>query len=143
MALYVMTATPSSGVQGTPAADIRAPANTSARVVEIGYFNSSAGSPSQGIGRSPNIVTQTGQVNVIPEDPTETTPGQCTVAITWSAPPLIPLQFFRRPVAPPNVGGGYIFTFRQGLGLPPGGSSIVLWNIIGSTLPYLWFLVDE
>lgn len=105
-----------------------APATNKPALMEWGYFNGAATACVVGLGRSANTPTLTGGVAFLAEEfnaPTGLTQG----AVAFGTAPTVPTQFFRRFSLAALIGAAVVYTFPNGIWLPPGGQAMVAWNI--------------
>ena len=109
-----------------------APATNKPALMEWGYFNGAATACVVGLGRSANTPTLTGDVAFLAEEfnaPTGLTQG----AVAFGTAPTVPTQFFRRFSLAALIGAAVVYTFPNGIWLPPGGQAMVSWNITASS----------
>jgi len=109
-----------------------APATNKPALMEWGYFNGAATACVVGLGRSANTPTLTGGVAFLAEEfnaPTGLTQG----AVAFGTAPTVPTQFFRRFSLAALIGAAVVYTFPNGIWLPPGGQAMVAWNITANS----------
>lgn len=129
---------------GTPAADFASGQSNSAKFVEIGAQVGTAAVTVFGVGRSPIPGTQTGAVNLVPEELTSL-PCQTTMATQWSVAPTAPAIYLRRlHISGAAIGQQMILSFPRGLTLGASGSMVV-WNLTATqaAATVVWGVVDE
>ncbi len=109
-----------------------APATNKPALMEWGYFNGAATACVVGLGRSANTPTLTGGVAFLAEEfnaPTGLTQG----AVAFGTAPTVPTQFFRRFSLAALIGAAVVYTFPNGIWLPPAGQAMVAWNITANS----------
>lgn len=109
-----------------------APATNKPALMEWGYFNGAATACVVGLGRSANTPTLTGGVAFLAEEfnaPTGLTQG----AVAFGTAPTVPTQFFRRFSLAALIGAAVVYTFPNGIWLPPAGQAMVAWNITATS----------
>ena len=109
-----------------------APATNKPAVMEWGYFNGAATACVVGLGRTANTPTLTAGVAFLAEEfnaPTGLTQG----AVAFGTAPTVPTQFFRRFSLAALVGAAVVYTFPQGIWLPPAGQALCAWNITANS----------
>lgn len=132
MAIYSLGLNTTITTIAAPAMDFKAAGTNSPKILELGIIIAAATASTYGIGRSANTPTQTGTVLVQAENPGDPA-GLTTGAVTWSAAPTVPAQFFRRIGISATVGAGVIWTFPRGISLAAAGPSLVVWNITANS----------
>lgn len=110
-----------------------APATNKPALMEWGYFNGAATACVVGLGRSANTPTLTGGVTFLPEMEASTPAGLTQGAVAFGTAPTVPTQFFRRFSLAALVGAAVVYTFPNGIWLPPGGQAMVAWNITATS----------
>ena len=126
------------------AADVKAAATNSPKVMEFGLVLGAATASRYGFGRPANdgSVAQTTPVLLQAENPAD--PAALTgTAVAWSTAPTAPTVFLRQVWTPATIGAGIIWTFPRGLTLPV-TKGVVLWNIAtNSANTAFWVVADE
>lgn len=84
-----------------------------ARIREIGLSVNAATASSVGIGHPGNTAVPTGLTVGQSTDVNDQT-ALASVASTWSTPPTVPAQFFRRIVLPAVIGAGIVWVWNPG-----------------------------
>lgn len=110
-----------------------APGTNKPALMEWGFFNGAATANVVGLGRSANTPTLTGGVTFLPEMEASTPAGLTQGAVAFGTAPTVPTQFFRRFSTAALVGAAVVFTFPNGIWLPPAGQAIVSWNITANS----------
>jgi hypothetical protein len=110
-----------------------APSTNKPALMEWGYFNGAATACVVGLGRSANIPTIVAGVAFLPELEAATPVGLTQGGVAFGTTPTVPAQFFRRFSLAALVGAAVVYTFPNGLWLPPGGQAMVAWNITANS----------
>jgi hypothetical protein len=142
MAIYSLANRTTNATTTQASFELIGPAAARVRLMEIGIWLNAATQSPLGLGRPQAIgVTPTSPINVLAEDPNDSTGGSRT-ALAWSTPPTVPLNYFRRFNIAGAIGAGVIATFPRGLVIPAAGS-VILWNIAAVSLYDVHVVVDE
>lgn len=149
---YSLGVRTSSGTTATAAAELIVAASGASgmqsigpfvRLVEVRVVCAAATASVFGIGRPAAIgVTPTTPVFLLSEDGTGSSLVS-SVAVAWATGPTVPAAFFRRINLPAALGVDQnVYTFQNGLYIPPGGS-IVVWNLASNGVSDVNFVVEE
>jgi hypothetical protein len=142
MAIYSLANRTSATASAAAAKEVRTAAADRAAVLELGLTINAATASVFGLGRPAAIgVTPTSPVTVLAED-SGSPAGTVTTALAWATGPTVPANFFRRVSLPGTVGAGMIWTFPRGLIIAI-SASLVLWNLIITSVADVWVVVDE
>jgi hypothetical protein len=128
---------------GTPAAganafDIAAGAVHGAEIAELWLSNSAATAAVVGLIRTTAIGTRTSPT-AMTNQTTENAPAssgtpELTVASAWSVAATLATLYLRRASIPAVIGGGFVWTFPEGLLVPISGS-VMLVNLGAAAWP--------
>lgn len=120
--------------------ELRSPAGSSPRVLEISYFTL-ATAQSIGLGRPGTQGITPASTPFQPDDQPE---GASNVAasLSWGTSPTVPTNFIRRWNTLNTFGMGVIWTFPRGLFIPA-SSSLVIWNITATAGADVNCTIDE
>lgn len=100
-----------------------------ASLFELTYINSAAATPVLAWSRSAVVGTGGTQLTFIPDNPNDPPATTFLFVGSWSRSPINTGIYTRRYFfASGNQGGAVMWTWRNGLIIPP-NSSVVLWNI--------------
>ena len=121
--------------------EIRTPATTRARVVQIGIIQTAATAQSLGFGNpAANGITPTNVAfqRTDPGDPASLVTG----AIAWATPPTAPTIFMARWNSAANIGEGIIWDFVPGVIIPI-SDTVSVHNITASVANDITAVIDE
>lgn len=133
MAIYSLAQRTTVTTIGAASHAFLAPSTNKPALMEWGYFNGAATACVVGLGRSANTPTLTGGVTFLPEMEASTPAGLTQGAAAFGTAPTVPTQFFRRFSLAALVGAAVVYTFPQGIWLPPAGQAMVAWNITANS----------
>ena len=144
MAIYSLAQRSTVTTIGAASHAFLAPSTNKPACMEWGYFNGAATACVVGFGRSANTPTLTGGVTFLPEMEAATPAGLTQGAVAFGTAPTVPTQFFRRFSLAALVGAAVVYTFPNGVWLPPAGQALVAWNITAcSAVVDIYAVVSE
>lgn len=142
MALYSAANRTTSNLANSAAIEVIAAASVPARLLEIGYSLTSATAGVLGFGvPQASGVTPGGLVTLIAEDQNGPA-GNTRIAVSWGTGPTRPLTFLRQQELAGAIGNGVVWTFPLGLVLPR-SQTVIIWNVLLSSLLDAWVVADE
>ncbi len=144
MAIYSQSLNTTVTTITAPAADLKASASNSPKLMEFAINLGAATASRYGLGRPANdgSVAQTSPVASLAENPADPA-GNTTSAVAWTTAPTVPAVFLRQIWLPATIGAGVIWTFPRGLTLPV-NKGVVLWNITANSAnTTIWTVLDE
>ena len=145
MALYSQGQVSTVATAAQACFDIKASANISFRLLELGWSTAAATSAIYGIGRPANdgSVAQTAPVLLQAEDGNNTAAAQTGTAVAWTTAPTIPTVFLRRINSSAVIGAGFVLVFPKGIRCDV-SKGLVVWNTgTSSALANFWVVCDE
>lgn len=145
MTRYNIAWTASAPASNAMAVDLRSPSGARRiRVLEIGWFNTSAVASILTLERLTTLGTQTSPLTPDPADAGDAAAG-ARIATAWSGSPAASNVPLRRLATPANIGAGCIWTFGPDDLIIPINAGVTLVNRGGSTAAALtgYFLIDE
>ena len=142
--MYYSLAQRTTGVAlNTAAWEVRIAALSLARIVELGFLQTTATASLFGIGRPTAIgVTPTSPQTFVTESDANAPVGLTTAAVAWGTAPTAPATFVRRVNTTATIGVGVILTWPRGL-VVPAAASVVVFNLQANSALDAWAVVDE
>lgn len=142
MAIFSLANRTTNTTTNNAAIELIAGASARFRLLETGIFCAAATATVLAFGRPAAAgATPTSPINLLPEDPADSTPG-CKTALAWATPPSPPTAAMRRLNLPATIGAGVILTFPRGIVVAANGT-LVHENVGTTGACDIYFVADE